>query len=271
MVVAPRADRWHRSPTPVLGGAAITLAAVLIIVTLLPVSRLSATITIGLFAAFALGLLDDFRHIAPSTKLVGQAVIASLLFFGGVRVEIIEIEPLAYVATVLWVVGLMNAVNLIDNMDGLAGGIVAIAGLALGISAVPENPPAALVAGAAAGAALGFLVHNFPPARVFMGDAGSMLCGYLLAAAALLHTASGAANVGLALLAPLALLALPIFDTALVTTSRRLVGLPISQGGRDHTSHRLAALGLSDRGVVLLLYAIAAVLAGVALVAEQFV
>ena len=126
MVVQPRADRWHRSPTPVLGGAAITLAAILIIATLLPLSRLSATITVGLFAAFALGLLDDFRHIAPSTKLVGQAVIASLLFFGGVRVEIIEIEPVAYLVTVLWVVGLMNAVNLIDNMDGLAGGIVAI-------------------------------------------------------------------------------------------------------------------------------------------------
>src|SRR3989454_3661045 len=179
-------------------------------------------------------------------------------------------SPLAYLAAVLWVVGLMNAVNLIDNRDGLAAGIVAIAGIALGVSALPENPTAGIVAGAAAGASLGFLVHNFPPARVFMGDAGSLVCGYLLAAAALLHTASGAANVGLAVLAPLALLALPIFDTALVTTSRRLVGLPISQGGRDHTSHRLAALGLSDRGVVLLLYAIAAFLAGSALLAEEF-
>src|SRR5438309_6002761 len=271
MVVEPRADRWHRSPTPVLGGAAITLAALLVIVTLLPLSRLSATITIGLFAAFALGLLDDFRHIAPSTKLVGQAVVASLLFFGGVRVEIIEIEPLAYLVTVLWVVGLMNAVNLIDNMDGLAGGIVAIAGIGLGLSAIPENPTAGIVAGAAGGAALGFLVHNFPPARVFVGDAGSLVCGYLLAAAALLHTATGAANVGLAVLAPLALLALPIFDTALVTASRRLVGRPISQGGKDHTSHRLAALGLSDRGVVILLYGVAATLALIALLAESFV
>src|SRR5256712_5080356 len=191
MVVAPRADRWHRSPTPVLGGAAITLAAVLIIVTLLPVSRLSATITIGLFAAFALGLLDDFRHIAPSTKLVGQAVIASLLFFGGVRVEIIEIEPLAYLVTVLWVVGLMNAVNLIDNMDGLAGGIVAIAGIGLGISALPENPTAGIVAGASAGAALGFLVYNLPPARGFMGDARSLLLGVFLAASGAAPPASG--------------------------------------------------------------------------------
>ena len=178
-------------------------------------------------------------------------------------------EPIAYLVTVLWVVGLMNAVNLIDNMDGLAGGVVAIAGIGLGVSALPENATAGIVAGAAGGAALGFLLHNFPPARVFMGDAGSLVLGYLLAAAALLHTASGAANVSLAVLAPLAVLALPLFDTALVTTSRRLVGRPISQGGRDHTSHRLAALGLSDRGVVLLLYAVAAVLAGSALLAEE--
>jgi UDP-GlcNAc:undecaprenyl-phosphate GlcNAc-1-phosphate transferase len=268
MVVHPRTDRWHRSPTPLLGGAAITLVAVVVIVSLLPASRVSATIVVGLIGAFALGLLDDFRHIAPSSKLVGQAIIASLLFFGGVRVEIIEFGPFAYLVTVLWVVGLMNAVNLIDNMDGLAGGIVAIAGVGLGMSALPENPAAAVVAGAAAGAALGFLVYNFPPARVFMGDAGSLALGYLLAAAALLHTASGAANVSLAVLAPLAVLALPIFDTALVTTSRRLIGRPISQGGRDHTSHRLAALGLSDRGVVLLLYGVAGVMAVSALLAE---
>jgi UDP-GlcNAc:undecaprenyl-phosphate/decaprenyl-phosphate GlcNAc-1-phosphate transferase len=269
MVVAPRADRWHRSPTPVLGGVAITLAAVVVIVTLIPASRVGATIVVGLLAAFGLGLIDDFRRISPSTKLAGQAVIASILFFGGVRVEIIYIAPLAYLVTVLWVVGLMNAVNLIDNMDGLAGGIVAIAGIALGVSAVPENPTAGIVAGAAGGAALGFLVHNFPPARIFMGDSGSLVLGYLLAAAALLHTASSAATVSLAVLAPLAVLALPIFDTALVTTSRRLVGRPISQGGRDHTSHRLAALGLSDRGVVLLLYGVAVVLAVSALLAEE--
>src|SRR5437762_7439806 len=268
LVVAPRADRWHRSATPLLGGAAITLAAIILVATLLPVTRVGATITVGLVAAFALGLLDDFRSLAPSTKLAGQAVIASVLFFGGVRVEIIEIDAIAYLATVLWVVGLMNAVNLIDNMDGLAGGIVAVAGIGLGLSAIPENPAAAIVAGAAAGASFGFLVHNFPPARVFMGDAGSLVCGYLLAAAALLHTATGAANVGLAVLAPLALLALPIFDTALVTTARRLVGRPVSQGGKDHTSHRLAALGLTDRGVVLFLYVVAASLAGVALFTE---
>jgi UDP-GlcNAc:undecaprenyl-phosphate GlcNAc-1-phosphate transferase len=153
-------------------------------------------------------------------------------------------------------------------MDGLAAGITAIASAALAIAAYPENIPVALIGAVTAGAAVGFLLHNFYPARIFMGDAGSLTLGFLLAAAAILHTASSAANVGLAVLAPLAVLALPIFDTALVTTSRRLAGRPISQGGRDHTSHRLAALGLTDRGVVLFLYAVAASLAGVALYTE---
>src|SRR5438034_3788055 len=163
----------------------------------------------------------------------------------------------------------MNAVNLMDNMDGLAAGITAIASAALAIAAYPENIPVGLVGAVIAGAAVGFLVHNFYPARIFMGDAGSLMLGFLLASAAILHTASSAANVGLAILAPLAVLALPIFDTALVTTSRRLAGRPVSQGGRDHTSHRLAALGLSDRGVVLLLYAVAAVLAVIAILSEE--
>ena len=267
LVVRPREDRWHSRPTPLLGGAAMALAIIVALVVVLPASRVAAVMIIGVAASFALGLLDDFRRMAPSTKLAGQAIIAAGLYFGGVRVEIISFEPVAFVMTVLWVVGLMNAVNLMDNMDGLAAGIAAIASIALAIAAYPENIPVALIGAVTAGAAIGFLVHNFNPARIFMGDAGSQMLGFLLASAAILHTASGAANVGLAVLAPLAVLALPIFDTALVTTSRRLAGRPISQGGRDHTSHRLAALGLSDRGVVLFLYVVAASLAGVALVA----
>jgi UDP-GlcNAc:undecaprenyl-phosphate GlcNAc-1-phosphate transferase len=268
LVVAPQADRWHSRATPLLGGAAMAIAIIVALVVILPGSRASTVIIVGVAASFALGLLDDFRRMSPTTKLAGQAIIAAGLFFGGVRVEIITFEPVAFVVTVLWVVGLMNAINLMDNMDGLAAGIAAIASVALAVAAYPENIPVVLIGVVTAGAALGFLVYNFNPARIFMGDAGSMMLGFLLAATAILHTASSAANVGLAVLAPLAVLALPIFDTALVTTSRRLAGRPISQGGRDHTSHRLAALGLTDRGVVLFLYAVAASLAGVALIAE---
>ncbi len=223
---------------------------------------------VGAGAAFSLGLLDDFRSLAPSSKLVGQVLIGAILILGGVRIEVVEFAPLSFVLTVFWVVAMMNALNLMDNMDGLAAGIAAIAAIVLGTTAPSGSDSPQVIAGATAGVALGFLVHNFPPARVFMGDAGSLLLGYLLASAGLLRTESGAANVGLAVLGPLAVLALPIFDTAFVTAARRLAGRPIGRGGRDHTSHRLAALGLSDRGVVVFLYIVAVALASVGALAQ---
>src|SRR5438093_193424 len=116
-VVVPRADRWHKKQTPLLGGIAIAFAALVLLVLFLPPTWTSATVVVGLTVAFALGLLDDFRQLTPSTKLVGQAVIGSFLFIGGVRVEIIQNDAIAYLVTILWIVGLMNAVNLIDNMD----------------------------------------------------------------------------------------------------------------------------------------------------------
>jgi UDP-GlcNAc:undecaprenyl-phosphate/decaprenyl-phosphate GlcNAc-1-phosphate transferase len=268
LVVAPRSDRWHRSSTPLLGGAALAVGVLVALSLSLPLGPRSAVVVAAAAAAFALGLLDDMRRLAPATKLAGQVVIGSLLVAGGIRVEIVEFAPLAYVLTVIWVVALMNAINLVDNMDGLAAGLCVIAGVVLGLTGAHAEPTAARVAWITAGAALGFLVHNFHPARVFMGDAGSMLLGLLLAVATLLHTAAGAANVGLALLGPIAALALPIFDTLLVTTARPLAGVPISRGGRDHTSHRLAALGLSDRMTVLTLYGIAASFGALGVAAE---
>jgi UDP-GlcNAc:undecaprenyl-phosphate GlcNAc-1-phosphate transferase len=271
LIVAPRADRWHARPTPLLGGAAIVLAALIVLsAASAPTQALYALVIAG-GAAFALGLLDDFRGLAPTTKLAGQVLIASGLAFAGIQVEIVPFAPVAFFITVIWVVALMNALNLLDNMDGLAAGIAVISGVALGITALPERPEIAIAAAAVAGAALGFLPHNSSPARQFMGDAGSMFLGCMLAAVALLHTASAATNLGLAVIGPLAVLALPIFDTALVTTLRRLAGRPIVQGGRDHVSHRLAALGLSDRSAVLILYGLAAALALVGIVADAIV
>jgi UDP-GlcNAc:undecaprenyl-phosphate/decaprenyl-phosphate GlcNAc-1-phosphate transferase len=268
LVVQPRMDRWHRKPTPILGGVAMTIAVLLVLAVALPQTSTFAVLILCIGGASALGLIDDLRGLAPSTKLAGQVIIASLLVAGGIRVELVGFEPAAFVLTVGWIVALMNAVNLIDNMDGLAAGIAVIAGVALAITAIPMSLSAAVLAGTTAGAALGFLVHNFNPARVFMGDTGSMLLGFLLATAALLGTSTTRANVAIAVFAPLAVLALPIFDTALVSASRRLAGLPISRGGRDHASHRLVALGLTERSSVLLLYALAALLATLAIATE---
>ncbi len=266
LVAQPSERRWHRRATPLLGGVAMTVAIIVVFAFTLPPGPVSAVLVLCVGASCALGLLDDIRNIAPSSKLVGQVMIASLLVLGGIQVEIVPFAPLAFLVTVIWVVGMMNAVNLTDNMDGLAAGICAIAGVALAITALP-NLVAATVACAAAGASLGFLVHNFHPAKVFMGDAGSLVLGFLLATAALL-AAQGTTSLGISVLGPLVVLAIPIFDTALVSFSRRLAGRPVSRGGRDHVSHRLVALGLSDRATVILLYLVSAGLGGLVIGAE---
>lgn len=267
LVVAPRADRWHRRPTPLLGGAAIFGGVLIALVATADLGQpVWIVVLAGACMAFTLGLLDDIRHLAPATKLAGQALIGVVVVFGGVGEDLVAFPPLRFLLTVFWVIALMNAINLMDNMDGLAAGVTAIAASMLAIVSSGSPGPAALVAATCAGAALGFLVHNFSPARVFMGDAGSLLLGYLLAMAALLHTAGAAANVAVALIGPIVVLGLPIFDTLLVMSSRWWAGLPVSRGGRDHTSHRLASLGFSDRAIVLLLYGVAAGLGATGLV-----
>lgn len=264
-VDAGRADRWGGRPTPLFGGIAITLGLVMVLATELwggrAIDPRMPVVAAAVLAAFALGLFDDLRGLRPTSKLVGQVVIGSALAFGGVRVEIIEIPVVAFLLTLLWVAVLMNAVNLVDNMDGLAAGLAAISAGVLVVMAPPEPEWIRLLGAGIVGSCVGFLVHNFPPARIYMGDAGSLALGAALAALTLLQTSAAASGAGLAVLGPLLVLGLPIFDTALVTISRRLEGRPVSQGGRDHTSHRLAASGLTDRETVLTLYGIAAVLA----------
>ncbi len=249
------------------GGLAIVLAILVPAAILSPEKVPFAVLAVGILASLTLGLIDDIRGLRPTSKLVGQILIGAGLALAGVRVEAITIAPLAFLATLAWVVVIMNAVNLMDNMDGLAAGVVAIGSLVLVLMS-PEGGWAAVLAAATTGACLGFLIHNFAPARVYMGDAGSMALGFTLAALTLVLSNEAASNVGLAVFAPLLALGLPVFDTALVTIVRKLEGRPVSQGGRDHTSHRLAALGLSERWTVVVLYTVAAVMAGLGLLAQ---
>lgn len=269
VVAPPRPDRWGSRHTPLLGGLALVGAALLPILYAEGDRRL-AVVAIGTLAALILGLIDDVRGLRPTSKIVGQAIIASGLAFGGVTVEIVDFPPISFVLTLIWVIGIMNAVNLIDNMDGLAAGVCGIASAVLLLMAPAEPEWVRFFAAALAGSCLGFLMHNLPPARVYMGDAGSMSLGFLLAALTLILTNAEASNVALAVLGPLLVLGLPIFDTALVTVSRRLEGRPVGRGGRDHTSHRLAARGLSERTTVFVLYAIAASLALLGLLSKAF-
>ena len=173
--------------------------------------------------------------------------------------------------TVFWLVGITNAINLLDNMDGLAAGISAIAAISLAIGFGTNGQiDELLLTIAFIGALLGFLVYNFNPASIFMGDCGSMFVGFLLSSSVLLNQTGGRSRGIFSILAvPVLILFVPIFDTTFVTILRKLWGRKASQGGRDHTSHRLVALGLSERAAVLMLYVFAIVAGALSLLVSQ--
>lgn len=270
VVARPRQDRWHSQPTPLLGGVAIYLAATAAILLFAPMDRRTWGLLAGGTVLFATGLVDDLRHLRPHIKLIVQILAALAMVVGGIQVETETLAAVAVPLTVLWVVGLTNAFNLLDNMDGLSAGTAAIAaGFLFAFSVSVGNVALAVLCAAVAGAALGFLAYNFHPARIFMGDSGSMFLGFTLAGITLLGSREMASDVFFVLLVPAAMMALPIFDTTLVTIIRTLEGRPLSEGGRDHVSHRLVALGLSERQAVILLYAVAAGFGSLGLVGRQ--
>ncbi len=254
----PRIDRWHRDAVPLLGGVAIA-GAVALALAVVPVRdpRL-LTLLAGAFVLAAVGLLDDLRPIRPQTKFVLQILTASAMAELGLQLLLKPYPSLDVLLTLFWIVGITNAFNLLDNMDGLAAGIAAItAAFRLLFFLNDGDLQAAQVAAAVVGASLGFLIHNFNPASIFMGDAGSLFLGVLVSGLGLVGTFAYSRSTVSVLLFPVLLLLVPIFDTTLVTLARTWAGRPISQGGRDHASHRLVASGLSERGAVLLLYGVA--------------
>ena len=210
---------------------------------------------------FLLGVVDDFVMLKPHAKLVGQIVISAALTTGGMRLHFLPAEVLDQALSIFWLVAITNALNLLDNLDGLAGGVAIIAALFLAYFChAAGQPHMAVLAAALAGAAVGFLIFNFNPASIFMGDGGSLFLGFTLASVAMATTAPGIRrNVVAVLAVPVFVLLVPIVDTALVTLMRSLHGRPVSQGGRDHTSHRLVAIGFTERAAALLLWAAAIV------------
>ena len=268
-VAQPRQDRWHRNPTPVLGGIAIFAAfclSLLVSIFIYP-SEIRPLLEIVLIfsAIFLLGLWDDFKQLSPQAKLIGQILVATLAIALGYTTDFfsprIENPILAQLPnillTYLWLVGITNAINLLDNMDGLAGGICLITALILSYFSWHSGDQVLLtVAMSIAGSVLAFLIFNFPPASIFMGDGGSLFLGFSLALLAIARQPQ-ASNVFAVMGVPTLLFLLPILDTSLVTFTRLLRGQSPAQGGRDHTSHRLIAFGLNERQAVLVLYAVA--------------
>jgi len=272
VVARPKIDRWHKKPTAMLGGVAIFLAVLIVIICYLLLvpprpdeminhDRAYVWVVIGASAfLFAVGLADDLLHAKPYQKLIGQVMGAAFVIYYGLSLPWTSSAPLNMAITIFWLIGITNAINLLDNMDGLAAGIAAIASIFLALSFVASGQMTeALMVAIFAAALLGFLVYNFNPATIFMGDCGSMFIGFFLASAALVNATGGRSRSFLPVLAvPILILFIPIFDTTFVTILRKLAGRAASRGGRDHTSHRLVALGMSERRAVLMLYGFAA-------------
>jgi UDP-GlcNAc:undecaprenyl-phosphate GlcNAc-1-phosphate transferase len=267
-VAKPRPDRWHQKPVAMFGGAAIAAS---LFVSLL-VFRIHKDIVVLASTAAAMclvGLVDDIVSLKPSTKLIAQIAGASVLLFFDYRLNWLHSYTLDLLLTLGWVVGMTNAFNLLDNMDGLCGGIAVIVGAALLTALLPGAGPEtfgqARYLAMLLGAVGGFLVYNVHPASIFMGDAGSFLLGFSFAALTLSaeHTTAGRTDMLSIVAAPVLVLLIPIFDTTLVTLSRWFWGRRASQGGRDHSSHRLVAIGLSERAAVALLWLLAAIGGGI--------
>ncbi len=267
MVVTPRADRWHRRPVALLGGVAIMLGVLPALAwTGGPRGRL-AELTLIALAMGAVGLADDVRPLKPQIKLVTQIVLAGALIERDFVLRLTGVAVLDVGLTLVWVVGITNAFNLLDNMDGLAAGMAVIAGgFRLALFLIDGDLAAATVTAGFVGAVAGFLIRNAPPARIFMGDAGSLFIGFFLGGLCLAVEASYYSRGITGVLAvPVLLVLIPIFDTTFVTVTRLLRGQPVSQGGRDHTSHRLVVLGGSEGRALAVLFGLSIVGGGIAL------
>jgi len=258
----------HTIPTPRLGGVAIFLST--LVVTLLLGERYNvsqlAGILIGATLMSFMGFWDDRFSLHASVKLVGQFIALGLLVITGVSISVLPHPVLNLLATALWVVGITNAFNLLDNMDGLSGGIAAIAAahFALMCAFTGQYLVGALSIAVMA-ACIGFLIYNWTPATIFMGDSGALFLGFVLAAIGIKVDFPLNAPI-VTWMIPILVLAVPIFDTTLVTISRLKRGLnPLTTPGVDHTSHRLTYAGLTRREAVLVLYTVAFVVGLVAI------
>ncbi|MGD2148798.1 MAG: MraY family glycosyltransferase, partial [Anaerolineae bacterium] len=260
MIDRPEARKVHERPVPRLGGAAI-LVSVIAAGTVLGRRYQFAqfgTILVGATGISFMGLIDDRWGLSATVKLVGQIAAAALLCASGITVGTFRHPAVNLLVTMLWVVFITNAINLLDNMDGLAGGV---AGIAAAYFALMCSFSGQYLVGALSiallGACLGFLFYNLNPANIFMGDSGALFLGFMLAATGI--KLSFPENVGFVTwMVPVLVMGVPIFDTTLVIVSRLRRGRnPLTTPGQDHVSHRLVAAGMSRREAVLTLYVVA--------------
>ena len=277
---APDPRKVHKKPIPRIGGIGIYIAFMVSFLTLVDFNQLpmeTADGIIGLLAGGTIvvlvGIIDDYTNLPAKVKLLGQIAAACAVVAFDVRIDFVTdpfgdylyLEYFAIPVTIFWLVGLTNTVNLIDGLDGLAAGVETLASVTIMLVALQDE--LALVAvftSALAGAATGFLFFNFNPARIFMGDTGSMFLGFMLAGISIIGAVKSAATI--ALIVPVLALGVPILDTSFAIIRRYRGGVPIFKPDKGHLHHRLLDLGFSQRQAVLLMYVISAILGLSALV-----
>ena len=264
MVDQPKTGRFHTAPTPYLGGLAVAGGLLLVGIVATGVNDQLLTILACGFVLGAVGFMDDWRSVHPSVRVVVESGCGVALWIAGIRAGFFGVPALDLALTVAFVVLITNTVNLLDNMDGLSSGVVAISAFTFfAIAAQRGDYLVASLALVVAGASLGFLRHNFPPASIFLGDTGSLMLGFFVSALALKLDLMGPRGTIRALVVAL-ILAVPLFDTLLVIVARFRGKRKIYVGGADHSSHRLSAHGYSARKVAVVTYAAQTICCGIA-------
>ena len=278
VVDVPGGRRVNRGPVPRLGGLALFLGLLVPSLAFLRVGNENRGLLLGAAIAVTVGAVDDFRGLRWFEKLGGQIAAAAVPAAFGVWIDrftfpFLGVDTLPEWAgvplTILWIVAIMNMVNFLDGMDGLAAGVSGIAGLTFAIIALSlGKPDAAILSAIVFGACVGFLRHNFYPARIFMGDSGALLLGFTLAAVSVEGLSKTAALT--ALVFPLLVLAVPLLDTSFVVAKRIKHGKPVYVADRTHLHHRFENIGFSQRRAVIYLYVWCGTLA-IAALATRFV
>lgn len=263
----PDERKVHQNVMPRLGGLAICLAFWLVVIATQEMSREIYGLLGGGLIICLVGMWDDIFGISAKKKLAAQIVAAAFAAWMGIQVNflthpfdhVVSLSYLSYPVTILWIIGITNAVNLIDGLDGLAAGVSAIAAVTLGVVSVLEGfSSIGMLAFILAAAIFGFLKHNFYPAKIFMGDTGSLFLGFNLAAIAIMGLTKSATVISLFL--PVVILGIPIIDTMLAIFRRFNNRRPIFSPDKEHLHHRLLALGLTHRKTVLIIYGVSIIL-----------
>ncbi len=246
----------HAKPMPLPGGGAIIFSFFVSILLTTRLEKVLIPLSIGTTVLLVFGLIDDKMGMMPNIKLASQLIAALIVIRMGIKIDTIQNHYLSLIFTVFWIISITNSFNLLDNLNGLSSGIAGISAIFFGLLAFKNGQMfVATLSCALAGSCFGFLRHNFPRARIFMGDAGSMFLGFMLSCIAILGSWE-TEKITISLSLPLLILSYPIFDTVLVTSIRLLEKRSIFQGGKDHSSHILASLGLKKRRAVLYIFGI---------------